>query len=45
MTFEDLGNGRTRLRGHSVYPSQEARDGMAQSGMEGGMTRGLRAAG
>lgn len=40
MTFEDLGGGRSRLRGHSVYPSLEARDGMAQSGMEGGMTEG-----
>lgn len=40
MTFEDLGNGRTRLKGHSVYPTQEARDGMSQSGMEGGMTEG-----
>ena len=40
MTFEDLGNGRTRLRGHSVYPSQEARDGMVGSGMEGGMSDG-----
>jgi uncharacterized protein YndB with AHSA1/START domain len=40
MTFEDLGGGRCRLRGHSVYPSQEARDGMAQSGMEGGMSEG-----
>ena len=40
MTFEDLGGGRCRLRGHSVYPSLEARDGMAQSGMEGGMTEG-----
>jgi uncharacterized protein YndB with AHSA1/START domain len=40
MTFEDLGNGRTRLRGHSVYPSQEARDGMVSSGMEGGMSDG-----
>lgn len=40
MTFEDLGNGRTRLKGHSVYPSQEARDGMLHSGMEGGMTEG-----
>lgn len=40
MTFEDLGNGRCKLIGHSVYPSQEARDGMAQSGMEGGMTEG-----
>lgn len=37
MTFEDLGKGRTRLLGHSVYPSREARDGMIQSGMEGGM--------
>ncbi len=40
LTFEDLGGGRTRLTAHSVYPSLEARDGMAQSGMEGGMTEG-----
>jgi uncharacterized protein YndB with AHSA1/START domain len=40
MTFEDLGNGRTRLRGHSVYPTIEARDGMAASGMETGMREG-----
>ena len=40
LTFEDLGNGRSRVRGHSVYPTLEARDGMAQSGMEGGMTEG-----
>lgn len=40
LTFEDLGGGRTRLRAHSVYPSLEARDGMAQSGMEGGLTEG-----
>lgn len=40
LTFEDLGDGRTRLRGHSVYPSVEARDGMASSGMEGGMNEG-----
>jgi uncharacterized protein YndB with AHSA1/START domain len=40
LTFEDLGNGRSRIRGHSVYPTLEARDGMAQSGMEGGMTEG-----
>jgi uncharacterized protein YndB with AHSA1/START domain len=40
ITFEDLGNGRTRLRGHSVYPSQEARDGMVSSGMEGGLSDG-----
>ncbi len=40
LTFEDLGSGRSRVRGHSVYPTLEARDGMAQSGMEGGMTEG-----
>lgn len=40
MRFEDLGDGRTRLVGHSVYPSQEARDGMISSGMERGMTEG-----
>ncbi len=40
MTFEDLGGGRTRLRGHSVYPTLEARDGMVASGMEGGMSEG-----
>lgn len=40
MRFEDLGDGRTRLVGHSVYPSQEARDGMASSGMEEGMQQG-----
>jgi len=40
LTFEDLGNGRSRLRGHAVYPSQEARDGMAASGMESGMSEG-----
>ncbi|MCC2661758.1 MAG: polyketide cyclase [Arthrobacter sp.] len=40
MNFEDLGGGRCRIRGHSVYPTQEARDGMAQSGMEAGMTDG-----
>ncbi|MGY3318274.1 SRPBCC family protein [Arthrobacter sp. TE12232] len=40
MTFVDLGGGRSRLIGHAVYPSVEARDGMAQSGMEGGMSEG-----
>jgi uncharacterized protein YndB with AHSA1/START domain len=40
MTFEDLGGGRTRLRGHSVFPSLEARDGMVSSGMEQGMGEG-----
>jgi uncharacterized protein YndB with AHSA1/START domain len=40
LTFEDLGGGRTRLRGRSVYPSLEARDGMVSSGMETGMSQG-----
>lgn len=40
IRFEDLGGVRTRVTGHSVYPTQEARDGMAQSGMEGGMSEG-----
>ncbi|MDR7084430.1 uncharacterized protein YndB with AHSA1/START domain [Arthrobacter ginsengisoli] len=40
LTFQDLGGGRTRLTAHSVYPSMEARDGMAQSGMESGLSEG-----
>ena len=40
MTFTDLGDGRCRLTGHSVYPSVEARDGMAMSGMEEGLGDG-----
>jgi uncharacterized protein YndB with AHSA1/START domain len=40
LTFEDLGGGRTRLRGHSTYPSLESRDGMVSSGMETGMGDG-----
>lgn len=40
MTLEDLGNGRTRLRGHTVFPTIEARDGMVESGMERGMSEG-----
>jgi uncharacterized protein YndB with AHSA1/START domain len=40
ITFEDLGNGRSRIRGHSVYPSVESRDGMVASNMEHGMTEG-----
>ena len=40
QTLEDLGNGRTRVVGHSVYPNVESRDGMAQSGMEQGINEG-----
>ena len=40
MRFEDLGGGRTRLTGHSVFPTVEARDGMVASNMEAGMREG-----
>ena len=40
LTFADLGNGRSRLSGHAVYPSVEARDAMVSSGMETGMAEG-----
>lgn len=39
-TFEDL-DGRTRVRIHAVYQTLEDRDGMLQSGMEGGLTEGF----
>ena len=42
MTFEDLGDGRSRLRLHTTYPSVESRDGMVASGMESGMSEGYR---
>ncbi len=40
LTFEDLGGGRSRVRGHATYPTLEARDGMVSSGMESGMSEG-----
>ncbi len=40
LTFEDLGDGRARVRGHATYPSLEARDGMVSEGMETGMSDG-----
>lgn len=40
LRFEDLGGGRSRVTGHAVYPSMEARDGMVASGMEDGMSDG-----
>ncbi|OZE99450.1 MULTISPECIES: SRPBCC family protein [Nocardiaceae] len=40
LTFVDLGDGRTRLEIESAYPSVESRDGMAQSGMERGVSEG-----
>jgi uncharacterized protein YndB with AHSA1/START domain len=40
VTFEDLGNGRTRLTGFSLTDSFEARDAMVASGMEHGVREG-----
>ncbi|MEA5364320.1 SRPBCC family protein [Amycolatopsis sp., V23-08] len=37
-TFTGLGDGRTRMRTHSVFPSVEARDAAIANGMEGGIT-------
>ena len=37
MTLEDLGDGRTRLVSTSLFHTTEDRDGMLQSGMEGGL--------
>lgn len=40
MWFEDLGGGRSQLRGRSICPNTEARDALLSSGMESGMTEG-----
>jgi uncharacterized protein YndB with AHSA1/START domain len=40
QTFEDLGNGRTRLKTRSVFQSVEDRDGMIQAGMSEGVDDG-----
>lgn len=39
-TFEALDGGRSRVRTRSVFPTQEARDGMIASGMERGVVEG-----
>ncbi len=43
MTFEDLGDGRTRVRALSVVDTMEARDMMIASGMETGVVEGYAA--
>jgi uncharacterized protein YndB with AHSA1/START domain len=43
MTFEDLGDGRTRLHGQSLCDSFEARDAWLRSGMEVGVNEGYAA--
>lgn len=40
LWFEDLGEGRTRLRGRSIGRTVEGRDAMVESGMESGMSQG-----
>lgn len=40
MTFEDLGDGRTRLRTQSLCDTMEGRDAWLRSGMEGGVNDG-----
>jgi uncharacterized protein YndB with AHSA1/START domain len=40
LTFEDLGDGRTRLHAQSLVDSFEARDGWLGSGMEVGVDEG-----
>lgn len=40
LWFEDLGNGRTRLRTQSLVDSFERRDGWLKSGMEVGVEEG-----
>jgi len=37
LTLEDLGDGRTRVVGTTMFFTPEERDGMVHSGMEGGM--------
>jgi hypothetical protein len=44
VTFEDLGDGRTRVVTTSLFHTTEDRDGMLQSGMEQGLKRELRGA-
>jgi uncharacterized protein YndB with AHSA1/START domain len=43
LTFEDLGDGRTRLHATSLCDSFEARDGWLASGMETGVNDGYAA--
>ena len=40
LTFEDLGNGRTRLVATSLVDSFEDRDAFVASGMEDGVIQG-----
>jgi uncharacterized protein YndB with AHSA1/START domain len=39
VELEDLGDGRTRIVNTSLFHTKEERDGMLQSGMEGGLNQ------
>lgn len=41
LTLQDLGDGRTKILMDSLFHSREERDGMMQSGMEGGLNESL----
>jgi uncharacterized protein YndB with AHSA1/START domain len=40
IVIDDIGGGRSRVRGHSVYQTVADRDGMVASGMSEGMDDG-----
>jgi uncharacterized protein YndB with AHSA1/START domain len=40
IVIEDIGDGRSRVRGHSVYQSVADRDGMVENGMGDGVEDG-----
>jgi uncharacterized protein YndB with AHSA1/START domain len=40
LSIEDLGGGRSRVRGHSVFQSVADRDGMVENGMSEGVEEG-----
>lgn len=42
-TFEDLGDGRTKVTATAIFHTSEERDGMLKSGMEGGLNQGYAA--
>ena len=41
ITFEQLPDGKTKLNDHMLFDNVEDRDGMLQSGMEGGATESM----
>jgi len=43
VTFEDLGDGRTRVVYEDLFHTTEEREGMLESGMEGGLNESLAA--